>query len=143
MNRSGCSPKISDHERFAQVAQRKLAIVSESLRSLTKNDQIALFFVNRSFAHFFAKNEQFAQKANEQIPSPGSKAAISAAALAASTAASAAETAKEEKVTPKKIPALQLHNGYIWFGKLEYTDSMPNNINPNNSKPNNIKLNEI
>ena len=78
-----------------------------------------------------------------KFPALGAKQLFWAAALAASTAASAAETAKEEKVTPKKIPALQLHNGYIWFGKLGYTDSMPNDINPNDSKPNNIKLNEI
>ena len=36
--------------------------VSELLRSLTKNEGIA---------HFFAKNEQFAQKTDERIPSPG------------------------------------------------------------------------
>ena len=35
------SPKMSDHERFAQVAQRKWAIVSESLRLLTKNEQMS------------------------------------------------------------------------------------------------------
>ena len=40
-NRSGCSPKMSDYERFAQVAERKWVVVSESLRSLTKNEQIA------------------------------------------------------------------------------------------------------
>ena len=43
-NRSGCSHKMSDHERFAQVAQMKWGIVSESLRSLTKNERIARFF---------------------------------------------------------------------------------------------------
>ena len=32
---------MSDHEQFAQVAQRKRAIVSESLRSLTKNEQMS------------------------------------------------------------------------------------------------------
>ena len=37
-NRSGRSPKMSDHEPFAQVAQRKWVIVSESLRLLTKNE---------------------------------------------------------------------------------------------------------
>ena len=31
---------LKSNERFAQVAQRKWAIVSESLRSLTKNEQI-------------------------------------------------------------------------------------------------------
>ena len=32
---------MSDHEPFAQVAQRKLAIVSQSLRLLTKNEQMS------------------------------------------------------------------------------------------------------
>ena len=57
-NRSFRSPKMSDHERFAQVAQRKWAIVSESLRSLTKNERMSeslIFWVNRSFAHFLTK----------------------------------------------------------------------------------------
>ena len=40
-NCSGCSTKMSDHERFAQVA------------------------------HFWAKNERFALKTNERVPSPG------------------------------------------------------------------------
>ena len=40
-NRSGRSPKMSNHERFAQVAQRKWAIVSKSLRWLTKNERIS------------------------------------------------------------------------------------------------------
>ena len=74
--------------------------VSESLRSLTKNEQCeqiaqvahqkwamwanrsgrspkmcewanrSFFRANRSFAHFFAKHERFAQKNDEQIPSP-------------------------------------------------------------------------
>ena len=49
-NRSGRSPKMSDHERFAQVAQRKWAIVSESLRSLTKNERMSelLIFFSKS-----------------------------------------------------------------------------------------------
>ena len=67
-----CSPKMSDvskslrllskmsiHERFAKVAQRKWAIVSELLRSLTKNERMSESFIflcaNRSFAHFWAK----------------------------------------------------------------------------------------
>ena len=53
--------------------------MSESLRSLTKNEQIGRFFEqidhsltkNEQIAHFLAKNEQFAQKTDEQIPSPG------------------------------------------------------------------------
>ena len=49
--------------------------MSESLKLLTKNDRIArflskslVFWAKRSFAHIFAKNEQFAQKTDEQIP---------------------------------------------------------------------------
>ena len=41
-------------EQIAQVAHQKWAIMSDSLRSLI----------------FFAKNEQFAQKTDGQIPSP-------------------------------------------------------------------------
>ena len=34
----------------------------------------SLFYVaNHSFAHFFAKNERFAQKTDERIPSPAYK----------------------------------------------------------------------
>ena len=40
-NRSGHSPKMSDHEQFAQVAQRKWAIVRELLRLLTKNERMS------------------------------------------------------------------------------------------------------
>ena len=70
-NPSGCSPKMSDHEQFAQVAQRKWAIMSELLWLLTKNErmsQMLIFWANRSFAHFSTKNVQFAQKSNERIP---------------------------------------------------------------------------
>ena len=44
------SPKMSDHERFAHIAQRKWAIVSESLRSLTKNERLSesLIFLSES-----------------------------------------------------------------------------------------------
>ena len=58
--------------------------VSESLRSLTNNErceriaQVAhqkwanhsFFWANCSFAHFWAKNNRFAQKTDERIPSP-------------------------------------------------------------------------
>ena len=54
-NRSGRSPKMSNHERFAQVAHQKWVTMSKSLRSLTKN-------------------ERFAQKTDERIPSTGSMA---------------------------------------------------------------------
>ena len=72
-NRLGRSPKMSDHERFALVAQRKWVIVRELLRSLTKNERICeslIFWANRSFAHFWAKNKRFARKSDERIPSP-------------------------------------------------------------------------
>ena len=47
--------------------------VSESLRSLTKNERMSeslVFWANCSFAHLFAKNERFAEKTDERIPSP-------------------------------------------------------------------------
>ena len=40
-NPSGRSPKMRNHEWLAQVAQRKWAIMSESLRSLTKNERMS------------------------------------------------------------------------------------------------------
>ena len=49
--------------------------VSASLRLLTKNEQmneLLVFLANRSFAHFSQKNERFAQKTDERIPSPDS-----------------------------------------------------------------------
>ena len=65
---------MSDREQFAQVAQKEWAIVSKSLRSLTKNEWMSeshTFWTNRSFAHFFlAKNERFTPKFDERIPNP-------------------------------------------------------------------------
>ena len=62
-NRSGRSPKMSNHERFAQVTQRKWAIVSESLRSLIKNKHMSesLIFLSKLLIHSFLgkKNEWF------------------------------------------------------------------------------------
>ena len=58
--------KKEQWERIAQVVHQKRATMSDSLRSLRGNEWSG---GNRSFAHFFAKNERFAQKADEQIPS--------------------------------------------------------------------------
>ena len=44
-NTSGRSPKMSNHEGFAHIPQRKWAIMSESLRSLTKNEQMSESFI--------------------------------------------------------------------------------------------------
>ena len=62
---------MSDHERFAQVAHQKWATMSESLRSLTKNDRMSksLVFLSESLIRSFL-NEQFAQKTDERILSP-------------------------------------------------------------------------
>ena len=81
-------------EQMAQVAHQKWMMwatcsetMSKWLRSLTKNERMSeslmvahkkwatwascsFFWVNRSFAHFFAKNKRFAQKTDEQIPNP-------------------------------------------------------------------------
>ena len=40
-NCSGRSQKMSDHDQFAQGAQRKWGIVSESRRLLTKNERMS------------------------------------------------------------------------------------------------------
>ena len=55
VNRSGPSPKMSNHEKFAQVAQRKWAIVSKSLRLLTKNKRMSesLIFLCKSLIRSF------------------------------------------------------------------------------------------
>ena len=47
-----------------------LSNVSKSLRLLTKNEGMSELLVFCSFAHFWAKNERFARKTNERIPSP-------------------------------------------------------------------------
>ena len=57
---SGSSEEMSDRERIAQAAHQKWG-----------NEWITLFWANRSFAHFWAKNERFAWKTDERIPSPG------------------------------------------------------------------------
>ena len=46
---------MSDHERFTQVAQRKWAIVSESLILLTKNERMSesLIFLSKSLIRSF------------------------------------------------------------------------------------------
>ena len=65
---SGRSGKMSDCERFAQVAHDKWVNVSDSLRSLRTNGQMSeslgflLFRANRSFSLSLTKNERFAQK---------------------------------------------------------------------------------
>ena len=54
VNHSGRSPKMSDHEQFAQVAHQKWATMNELFRSLTKNEQMSKW-ANRSF---FGANSQ-------------------------------------------------------------------------------------
>ena len=66
VNRSFRSPKMRDHEQFAQVAQRKWGLwANRSFRPPKMSE-----WVIRSFAHFLTKNEWFARKSNERIPSP-------------------------------------------------------------------------
>ena len=75
-DRSFHSSKMSEHERFAQVAQRKWVIVSELPRLLNKNEGMSeslIFWANRSFPHFLIKNKRFAWKSIERIPSPDVK----------------------------------------------------------------------
>ena len=73
-------------ERIAHFAHQKWVTMSNLLRSLRGNERceriahfahqkwanewIAHFLSDRSFAHFWTKNKQFARKSNEPIPSP-------------------------------------------------------------------------
>ena len=65
-NRLGHSPKMSDYEWFAQVAQRKWAIVSESLRSLTKNEQMSESLI----CSFLGKKRAIRSENDERNPGP-------------------------------------------------------------------------
>ena len=71
-NRSNGSPKLSDHERFAQVAHQKWATerIAHFFEKMSDWANRSLFWANCSFAYFLAKNERFAQKTNERVPSP-------------------------------------------------------------------------
>ena len=42
-----------------------------------KMSESLVFLVNRSFAHFWAKNERFARKTDERIPSPAKNSTVS------------------------------------------------------------------
>ena len=56
---------MSDHERFSQVAQKKWAIVSESLRLLTKNERIAPFF--ERIAHSLIFGQETSNSLGKQV----------------------------------------------------------------------------
>ena len=75
-------------ERIAHFALQKWATMSDWLRSLRGNERswanrsgrlpkmrewvnCSFFWANCSFAHLWLKNERFARKSNERIPSPG------------------------------------------------------------------------
>ena len=73
-------------ERIAHFAHQKWTTMSDLLRSLRGNERCeqirspkmskwvnrSFFWANRSFAHFWTKNKQFAWKSNERISSPDS-----------------------------------------------------------------------
>ena len=87
------------YERFAEVAHPKWATMSESLRSLTKNCL---------FAHFFANNERFAQKTDEQIPSPGTGQGCSISILSSKEYSTMYSICISYRVNSKDIPLLCL-----------------------------------
>ena len=61
-------------EWIAQVAHQKWAMwANRSGRSPKMSEWVnrSFFWANCSFAHFWAKNERFARKTDERIPSPG------------------------------------------------------------------------
>ena len=76
-------------EQIAQVARRKGAMWANRSGRSPKMSEWAnrsFFWANRSWANFFAKNEQFAQKRDEQIPSPANTVPCSTYVIVAFTA---------------------------------------------------------
>ena len=63
-------------ERIAQVAQDKWATMSDSLRSLRRNERSWANRSGRSLFSFLAINKRFAPKFDEQIPNPALKCLI-------------------------------------------------------------------
>ena len=64
---------LTKNEPFAQVAQGKWAIVSDSLRSLIKNERMSesLVLLSESLIRsVLGKKPGFARKTNVRIPSP-------------------------------------------------------------------------
>ena len=58
-------------EQIAQFAQQKLATMSGSLRSLTKNElmsKLLVFLANRSFVHFLQKTSDSLRKPMSEFP---------------------------------------------------------------------------
>ena len=70
-NCSGCSPKMSNRERFAQIAHQKWVTMSKSLRSLTKNEQmiesLGFFYKSRIPSENQWGNSQPCKRANHMI----------------------------------------------------------------------------
>ena len=72
-NRPFCSPKMSNFSKLVRLLTKNdRPWVNRSGRSPKRSEwaNCSFFWANCSFAHFFAKNEQFAQKTDERIPSP-------------------------------------------------------------------------
>ena len=65
---------MSEHERIAPVAHYKRATMSDLLTLLFKKERKVRFAqktqANRTFALSITKNERFARKTDERIPSP-------------------------------------------------------------------------
>ena len=66
-NRSGRSSKISDLLRLLRGNERLWAYCSPKMSEWANR---SFFWANCYFAHFWAKNEQFARKTDERIFSP-------------------------------------------------------------------------
>ena len=72
-NCSDCSPKMSGgSESLRSLRGNEWSWVNRSGRSPKMGEWVnhSHFWANRSFAHFWTKNERFARKTNERIPSP-------------------------------------------------------------------------
>ena len=69
-NHSGRLPKMSDSLRSLRGKEGSWANRSGRSPKVSEWVNRSFFWANRSFAHFWAKNERFVWKTDEQIPSP-------------------------------------------------------------------------
>ena len=69
-NRLFRSPKMSDTLRSLRGNERSWANCSCRSTKMSKWVNRSFFWANHSFPHFWAKNEPFARKTDERIPSP-------------------------------------------------------------------------
>ena len=109
VNRLGRSPKMSNHEPFAHVAQRKCAIVSEWHRLLTKNEWITRCF--EQIAHSLI----FGQKTSDSLGKPMSEVP---ALVLVSQESTFFDKLAHQKLNKKWLSTVCWNRAHIFFTKF-------------------------